>query len=88
MFLAFGKWDECKDNTGVAIPGERCWGLESINNPIFWRECLLKTGKETDHGEKTDCENGRLANNTVIMLACGITIDWKTPTIPFYHYFL
>ena len=23
MFLAFGKWDECKDNTGVAIPGAR-----------------------------------------------------------------
>lgn len=39
---------------------------------------------ETDHGEKTDCENGRLANNTVIMLACSITIDWKTRTIPIF----
>lgn len=31
MYLALGKWDECKGNNGVAIPG----ALESINNPIF-----------------------------------------------------
>lgn len=45
MFLVFGKWDECKDNIGVVIFGVWCWGLESINNFIFWWECLLKIGK-------------------------------------------
>lgn len=42
---------------------------------------------ETDHGEKTDCENGRLANNTVIMLACGITIwleNTHNPLLPLF----
>lgn len=43
---------------------------------------------EIDYGEKIDCENGRFVNNIVIMLVCGIIIDWKIFIILFYYYFL